>query len=288
MRIHEACRASGLTKKAIDYYEGQRLIRPQVLENGYRDYTQEDVERLNRIAVLRKLGLSTHEIRTALEGEVVEALTDLLSRQELEAEALLNRRALAQQLAQGQDWENARRQLEAIERRQTILERLLDAFPGPYGRYLSLHFGCYLDEPIVTEDQQQAFETIVGYLDHLNFEPPPALRQLIDEAVRPMDGAFVKQITAQMNVAAEDMAGYIAEHREELTAYLAYRATEAYRASPAHELRLFLEAFQRESGYNDRFLPAMKRLSSRYRAYQEAMERANRVFLEHFPDQRPV
>lgn len=35
---------TGLTRKAIEYYEEKGLIRPQKSENGYRDYSQKDLE----------------------------------------------------------------------------------------------------------------------------------------------------------------------------------------------------------------------------------------------------
>ena len=49
----EVCRQTGLTKKAIEYYEAQMLIKPTVLDNGYRDYQTRDIERLREISVLR-------------------------------------------------------------------------------------------------------------------------------------------------------------------------------------------------------------------------------------------
>lgn len=38
----------GLTRKAIEYYEEKGFIHPKKLENGYRDYGQEDLEVLKK------------------------------------------------------------------------------------------------------------------------------------------------------------------------------------------------------------------------------------------------
>lgn len=54
MLINEVCKRCGLTKKAIEYYEEQGLTRPQIMENGYRVFSEDDVIQLNKIAVLRK------------------------------------------------------------------------------------------------------------------------------------------------------------------------------------------------------------------------------------------
>lgn len=46
MLINEVCKECKLTKKAIEYYEEQRLVQPQVLENGYRDFSDSEINRL--------------------------------------------------------------------------------------------------------------------------------------------------------------------------------------------------------------------------------------------------
>lgn len=38
MLISEAAAKTGLTKKAIEYYEEQGLICPKISENGYRNF----------------------------------------------------------------------------------------------------------------------------------------------------------------------------------------------------------------------------------------------------------
>ena len=66
MLINEVCKRCGLTKKAIEYYEEQGLTRPQIMENGYRVFSEDDVIQLNKIAVLRGLGISVADIKTVL------------------------------------------------------------------------------------------------------------------------------------------------------------------------------------------------------------------------------
>ena len=51
MLIHEVCKKCNLTKKAIEYYGEQGLISPAVNENGYRQFSDDDVEKLKKIAV---------------------------------------------------------------------------------------------------------------------------------------------------------------------------------------------------------------------------------------------
>ena len=71
MKIKEVCEKTGLTKKAIRYYEEEGLFSPErtaVNFREYRDYTEKDLEALGRIAALRSLSLSIEEIRAMREA----------------------------------------------------------------------------------------------------------------------------------------------------------------------------------------------------------------------------
>ena len=70
MKINEVEAAVGVTKKNIRFYEEEGLITPgREPGNGYRSYSQADVERLRRIKLLRKLDVPLAEIREMLEGQ---------------------------------------------------------------------------------------------------------------------------------------------------------------------------------------------------------------------------
>ena len=69
MKINEVEAAVGVTKKNIRFYEEEGLVTPgREPGNGYRSYSQADVERLRRIKLLRKLDVPLAEIREMLEG----------------------------------------------------------------------------------------------------------------------------------------------------------------------------------------------------------------------------
>ena len=62
MKINEVEAAVGVTKKNIRFYEEEGLISPsREPGNGYRSYSQADVERLRRIKLLRKLDVPLAE-----------------------------------------------------------------------------------------------------------------------------------------------------------------------------------------------------------------------------------
>ena len=69
MNIAEVERRTGLTRANIRFYEKEGLIAPVRSANGYRDYTEADVETLRKVRLLRQLRLSVADIRAVQAGE---------------------------------------------------------------------------------------------------------------------------------------------------------------------------------------------------------------------------
>lgn len=68
MNIGNAASESGVTAKTIRYYESIGLIPPATrAENGYRNYTEFDVETLRFIQHSRRLGFSVKDVGNLLE-----------------------------------------------------------------------------------------------------------------------------------------------------------------------------------------------------------------------------
>lgn len=79
MKINEVEALVNITKKNIRFYEEQGLLSPQRnTENGYRNYSEQDVQILRQIKLLRKLGVPIEEIRQMLSG--VHTLSDGMRR----------------------------------------------------------------------------------------------------------------------------------------------------------------------------------------------------------------
>ncbi len=64
MTVKELEEKTGLARANIRYYEQQGLLAPERKENGYRDYSQVDLETLQKIKLLRHLGLGIEMIRS--------------------------------------------------------------------------------------------------------------------------------------------------------------------------------------------------------------------------------
>lgn len=110
MNIKEIEERSGLTRANIRYYEQEGLLAPARRENKYRDYSEEDLETLLRIALLRNLGFSLDEIRRLQSGE-------------LELAAAMRERSAALE-SEGQRLLAARNVCDAISREVTSYSAL--------------------------------------------------------------------------------------------------------------------------------------------------------------------
>ena len=144
MLIKEAAKSSGLTKKAIEYYIEQDLIAPKILCNGYRDFEDKDIEALKEISVYRRLGLSTEEIKEVQRDSSGSALKKFTIKKELKVQREELKRSMLEELSRGKSYREMEDRLRSLEEGDTVIERLLDLFPGYYGHFLSLHFARFL------------------------------------------------------------------------------------------------------------------------------------------------
>ncbi|MEV0080700.1 MerR family transcriptional regulator [Nocardia neocaledoniensis] len=62
MRIGELARRTGLSTRALRYYEEQGLLRPRRQPSGYREFDDSVVETVRRIRILLAAGLPTRVI----------------------------------------------------------------------------------------------------------------------------------------------------------------------------------------------------------------------------------
>lgn len=74
MLIRDLEMKSGLDRATIRFYEREGLITPERKENGYRDYTEENLNHLMKIKLLRQLGMGLDKIKELQSGK-----TDLQS-----------------------------------------------------------------------------------------------------------------------------------------------------------------------------------------------------------------
>lgn len=172
MKINEVAKKTGLTKKAIRYYEEKGLITVDVNEeNGYKLYSDKNMEDLQAIAFLRNMDMPVMQIKEYLlapdQREIIlqehlghiqqqmshlDIITDMIHQlmvQNTGDYSGLNKRLMAHQ-QQGPDY---------------VLKQLANLFPGVFGKYIVIHFGSFLNTPLDSEEKKKAFDNLVSYLD---------------------------------------------------------------------------------------------------------------------------
>jgi DNA-binding transcriptional MerR regulator len=66
MRIGELSKATGVSTRALRYYEQQGLLRSERQPNGYREYTPDSIEVVAFVQDMFRAGLSSDVIRDIL------------------------------------------------------------------------------------------------------------------------------------------------------------------------------------------------------------------------------
>lgn len=127
MKIKYVEELVGITRKNIRFYEEQGLLSPERAENGYREYGQEDIRRLQQVKLLRKLGVSIDDCKRIFQGSV--RLEDCLDRHldalEQQKEHLTRMQAITEQIIgchatlQNLDIESCLDEVEKVEKEGT-------------------------------------------------------------------------------------------------------------------------------------------------------------------------
>lgn len=285
MLISEASKITGLTKKAIEYYTLQGLISPSVLDNGYRDYNNHDIKLLNKIFVLRKLDISTDDIKTILMDNSNTTLQVISVRKELNLQREVTKKAILDKLSSGKSYSEICSELQTVDNSKTITEKLLDAFPGYYGRFICLHFARFLNGPIKTESQQSAYETILSFLDNApSLTLPQDLQEYLIEGTKHISTEQITEMIESTKKSIENPDDFLSTNKEMLEQYLAYKLSDEYKNSPTFKIMELMKEFNSTSGYYDVFIPALKKLSSSYFEYHQQIEIANEKLLAQYPE----
>lgn len=100
MTIKEVEKLCNMERATVRFYEQQGLISPRRRENGYREYSQEDVQQLLRIKLLRALGVSLEEIGQIQTGvrSLPQALRENVYRLDSREQALVRAREVCRSI----------------------------------------------------------------------------------------------------------------------------------------------------------------------------------------------
>lgn len=287
MLINEIAKRCDVTKKAIQYYVGQGVIAPTVMENGYSDFSETDVNILKKVVLYRKLGLSVPEIKRVLQNQ--NDVKAILYQRVLELEREKVKQSILRQLSEGVDIEELSQDINQIDANMIIIRRLLDLFPSYYGKFISLNFARYLTGTIETEEQMEAFNEIIEFFDNVpELDISSDLQAYMDEYLNFYSSEegieTINSVIQAKHDAMQDIDAFMEENKEKLDEYQRIKQTDEFKNSPAYRLMELMKEFCASSGYYDVFIPAMRRLSPMYNDYYEQMLAANEKFIKEHPE----
>lgn len=287
MLINEVAKQCNLTKKAIQYYVDQKLIFPDTLENGYKNFSQKNIETLKLISLYRKLGLSIAEIKNILSKNI--EIKTILYKRTLDLEEEKIKQDLLKRICDGEDVKKLEQEINNINSKSIIIKKLMDLFPSYYGKFISLNFSRYLTCKIETEEQMKAFREIIDFFDNVpDFDIPDDLQEYLDKYLEEYSSNTgiekINHILNERDKSIKNIDEFVKSNKEVLDIYNEYKQTEEYKNTPAYRLMQLMKEFCSTNGYYDKFIPAMRKLSPLYNEYYEQLLKANEEFIKNYPE----
>ena len=239
MLINEIAKKCNTTKKAVQYYVEQGLIVPNVLENGYKDFSEQDTKLLKQIVLYRKLGLSISEIKRVLENH--NEVRGILYQRVLKLEQEKVKQEFLKKLASGERVENLEQEINSIGSNTIIIKKLVELFPGYYGKFISLNFSRYLTGKIETEEQMKAFNQIIEFFDNVpDIDLPSDLQKYLDNYLEEYSSEEgiekINDIIQEKDNAIQNIDEFVKSNKDILDEYMKYKQTDEYMNSPAYRL----------------------------------------------------
>lgn len=278
MKRSEVEKITGLTRKAILYYEDKGLIRPHKGENNYRSYSQDDVKKLLKISIYRKLGLSISEIKNILDSREEDLGSILRDRQyRLELEEV--KKNLLERLIKSQDFEEVFKELEDLEKKETIYERLTRVFPGYLGQIFFISYKPFLGDKL-GEDQEPAFYELIKILDSLpEFNFTEEEKAYIERITRDFDLEDLEAVNQGKIQAVYNYEDWMEDNRDKVKAYEDFKESEDYKSSQVKKISDKIRTYMVENNYYDLVIPLIRKISPSYDEYYKKLLEANEKFL---------
>lgn len=271
MRTQEVQERLSITRKALLYYEEQGLLEPKLQENGYRDYSEEDCKRIAEIQLYRKLDLGIADIKDLLAGKSYPV--SLLREKQSELTHKARKQVLLEDLFQGRDKEEIRLALSALEREETLYQRLERIFPGYFGQAIFACYKPFLGEASRNAIEEEAFTNYVAYLDSL---PTLVLSQeekvLLEQSSAGLSMESLEKLNQQKIEAVENFDAWLEAHSEAIAVYRDFQKSEEYQKSLLYSLTQKIRRYFMENRYYEIAIPLLCRCSPSYALYYKKLE----------------
>ncbi|SUB56411.1 MerR family transcriptional regulator [Peptoniphilus lacrimalis] len=276
----EIQKETGLTRKAIEYYEYKGLIHPQKSENGYRDYNIKDLEILKKVSIFRKLGMSISDIYQCISSGG-DSLSSVLREKQHQLDLDEKRKAILEMIVRGESKELINDKVSLLEMEETIYEKLEIAFPGYFGQMLFAAYQPFLNEPL-ENDVKVSFYKYIAYLDRLpSFELTEEEKKYIEKISSPFDMKILKDVNQAKVDAIESPEKWMKDNEDVISQYETYKNSEEYQNSMMKQIQDKLKNFMKENQYYEIAIPLIRKFSKSYDNYYKKLLKANKEYLNN-------
>lgn len=269
MLLNEIAKEVGMTKRAIKYYEEKGLLSIKKDDNGYRNYTQKDVETLKKISIYRKLGISIDDIKKLLETADKKLLLSIYNQKLQEKQLQESELEALKEFIDDGDPDKANELLD-YETIENAIESMLPE--AEWSNYLMSHFKPFLNIRIKTPEQKQALKNILEFCENTTLKTPFMMKlgmklagdiaketKTADEMIsyyRDMSNEEYERLKADVLKGVKLKSGILKYH----PSYIAQRK--------------MMKEYQ-DKGYNNIFIPNLMVLSPKYGEYKRALDSVN-------------
>ena len=276
----EIQKETGLTRKAIEYYEDKGLIHPQKSENGYRDYSIKDLEILKKVSIFRKLGMSISDIYQFIYSGG-DSLSSVLREKQHQLDLDEKRKEILEMIVKGESDELINEKVWLLEMKETIYEKLEIAFPGYFGQMLFAAYQPFLNEPLEYDDKN-SFYKYIDYLDMLpSFELTEEEKKYIEKLSSPFDLKTLKDVNQAKLDAVENPEKWMKDNEDAISSYESYKNSEEYQNSFMKQIQEKLKNFMKENQYYEIAIPLIRKFSKSYDNYYKKLLKANEQYLNN-------
>lgn len=269
MLLNDVIKEVGITKRAVKYYEEKGLLSVDKDDNGYRNYTHQDIETLKKITLYRKLGINIKDIQSLLKkddkNKLLSIYQDKLQEKLLKDSEL---EALKQYIENG----NLDQANELLDY-QTVEQAIEALLPGKeWSVYLKSHFRPFLNIRMSTPEQKQALQNILEYCDETELKIP----FIVDLGIKMAGGAIAEKRTADEMIAQyRDMSENDYEKLKQKVLSGAKLKSGIMKYHPIYVAQRKMMKELQNKGYNDIFIPNMMVLSPKYAEYKRVLDAIN-------------
>lgn len=216
-------------------------------------------------------------------------LTVVLYRKTLELEEEKIKQEILQRICKGEEIEKLEEEINNINSKSIFIKKLMDLFPSYYGKFISINFSKYLTGKIETKEQMEAFNEIIDFFDNVSdIEIPVDLQEYLDNYLLEYSSeegiSIINNIIDEKDKSIKNIDEYVKKNKEILERYNSYRKTDEFKKMTAYRLMELMKNFCASSGYYDKFIPAMRKLSPLYNEYYEQMMIANCQFIKNYSE----